>query len=744
MFTRLRRAVVLLLAAASLAAPSVVSAQDYEVWTYRRELSQFRVFDPQGQLLRTIPFAWSREIQFIVAPDHSAVYFAWGTNGHDNQTWKLDLATGATTFLFNNPWAVLTGFSPGSTTRFLSSGSYGEIWEFDTVSGQLGVWQDNDQLPGQFSFDTFRYELSFTTAGKALVKAGYAAAGGDALFLADVCNQDATHHLCNLTVFSNPGGGSTSWANTAGRSTIDPLGRYAFYHTSTTSQGTRRWRRNLSTGAETEIPAALTEDLASNVVFGDQYLFTAALPGSADRVVRACDVHSLVCRVVTSGGPSMTVIQVVPPLDRAPEADAGDDFSVNEGDVVSLDGRRSRDLDGQPIQYTWRQVSDASPIVALTGEQTATPSFNAPFVSVGGETLTFELTVTAGGKTDTDTVSVTVVNVNHAPVADAGADLVVIEGAPATLDGSASFDVDNDTFTYTWVQRSGPAVVLTGSTSARPTFTAPFAGTGGAPGIVATLEFELLVDDGFTADAPAPGYGVADVRDVVVVNVTNVNNPPVASAGLDQTVNEQAAVMLNAGASADPDTDALAYSWAQVGGTPVTLIGVDTLTPSFVAPFVPPGGAALTFQVTVSDGNGGTASDTVTVNVQNVNDPPLASGARPSVAVLWPPNHQMVSVAILGVTDPNADATITITSVTQDEPTQGLGDGDTAIDAVINTDGTVLLRAERAGNGDGRVYRITFTASDAEGSSSGSVTVSVPHNPKRPAIDSGQSYSSSQ
>ena len=93
----------------------------------------------------------------------------------------------------------------------------------------------------------------------------------------------------------------------------------------------------------------------------------------------------------------------------------------------------------------------------------------------------------------------------------------------------------------------------------------------------------------------------------------------------------------------------------------------------------------------------------------------------------------MVAVGITGVSDPNNNATITITGVTQDEPTNGLGDGDTAIDAVINGDGTVLLRAERSGKGDGRVYRISFTASDLEGSTSGVVKVSVPHSVKKPA-----------
>lgn len=427
--------------------------------------------------------------------------------------------------------------------------------------------------------------------------------------------------------------------------------------------------------------------------------------------------------------------------DAAPIAKAGDDFSVNEGQPgVALNGSLSSDPDGDALTYAWTQLPGGT-AVTLTGAGTASPTFTAPVVALGGETLSFDLTVTANGKTSTDTVSVTVVNVNHPPVAEAGPDQSVLngtavaEGSPVTLDGSASFDIDSDVFTHAWVQVSGPAVTLTGADTSGPTFTAPYAGTNGAAGVVATLVFELLVDDGFPADSPATGYTLANVRDSVTVEITNTNNLPIANAGADQTVDENSAVSLSGELSSDPDSDTLTYAWTQTGGPAITLAGDATATPSFTAPFVSAGGADLEFEVTVDDGYGGTASDTVVIRVQNSNDPPLASAAQSTVACLWPPNHQMVAVGITGVSDPDNNATITITGVTQDEPTNGLGDGDTAIDAVIDG-GTVLLRAERSGKGDGRVYRISFTASDLEGSASGTVKVCVPHSPKKPAIDS--------
>ena len=83
-----------------------------------------------------------------------------------------------------------------------------------------------------------------------------------------------------------------------------------------------------------------------------------------------------------------------------------------------------------------------------------------------------------------------------------------------------------------------------------------------------------------------------------------------------RTVNLGAQVTLS-GSGSDPDEDTLSYSWSQTGGSPtVTLSGANTATASFTAPNnLPPGGATLTFRLTVSDGQGGTDTDDVTITV---------------------------------------------------------------------------------------------------------------------------------
>jgi hypothetical protein len=167
-------------------------------------------------------------------------------------------------------------------------------------------------------------------------------------------------------------------------------------------------------------------------------------------------------------------------------------------------------------------------------------------------------------------------------------------------------------------------------------------------------------------------------------------------------------------------------------------------TPIFTAPLVGPGGVTLTFQLSVHDGSGFSAPDTVTVTVRDLNDPPACGLAQASPNLLWPPNHKLVPVAIAGVADPNNDqVTLTITGVTQDEPVNGVEDGDTSPDAVPQGE-TVLLRAERTGTDNGRVYEVTFTATDSQGGQCmGSVTVCVPPNRQVAAcIDDGQQYDS--
>jgi hypothetical protein len=407
---------------------------------------------------------------------------------------------------------------------------------------------------------------------------------------------------------------------------------------------------------------------------------------------------------------------------RAPRADAGPDQVVNEGDAVLLDGSSSSDPLSRSLTFTWTQI--AGPAVSLDLSNPARPAFQAPFVPADGATLSFQLVVNNGSADSApDVVDIHVKNVNHPPVADAGADQIVGEGAQVALDGASSFDEDGEPLRFSWTQTAGPTVILSDPTSPSPTFTAPMVGPAGE-----TLTFELGVTDGIDTST-----------DTVNVIVENINHAPVANAGDDQTADENTIVHLDGSASSDPDGDPLTYSWTQAGGLPVVLSDPSSPTPSFTAPDLVQGGESLTFRLLVNDGSLDSAPDEVVISVLDSNNTPACELARAVPDVLWPPNHKLVSVSVEGVSDPQGNpVTIRVTRVTQDEPV-----GDSAPDAVLQGEG-LLLRAERDGSGgNGRVYMVHFTATaPGRTACTGTVKVIVPDGGSGDAVDDGQVYDS--
>jgi hypothetical protein len=98
---------------------------------------------------------------------------------------------------------------------------------------------------------------------------------------------------------------------------------------------------------------------------------------------------------------------------------------------------------------------------------------------------------------------------------------------------------------------------------------------------------------------------------------------------------------------------------------------------------------------------------------------------------LWPPNHRYrtVQATVSASDDRDPGVALELVSVTSNEPDDapGGGDGNTANDVVIVDDDTFQLRAERDENGSGRVYTVTYRATDACGNvTEGQAAVTVP------------------
>ncbi|MBC8162413.1 MAG: PKD domain-containing protein, partial [Roseiflexaceae bacterium] len=204
----------------------------------------------------------------------------------------------------------------------------------------------------------------------------------------------------------------------------------------------------------------------------------------------------------------ITVNDTTLPPNNPPTAEAGQNQTALAGILITLTGSGS-DPDGDALTYRWQQT--AGPSVSLGGnEGDALRTFTA--TSTGSYIFTFT-TTDARGLSGADSIVITIVDAppaeNQAPTANAGLDQTVAAGGTAVLNGAGSSDAEGGALTYSWQQTAGPAVTLSSSSTAQPTFV--------TPSQPATLAFQLVVTDNF---------GVTSAVDEVQVRV--IDTPVVA------------------------------------------------------------------------------------------------------------------------------------------------------------------------------------------------------------------------
>ena len=278
--------------------------------------------------------------------------------------------------------------------------------------------------------------------------------------------------------------------------------------------------------------------------------------------------------------------------------------------------------------------------------------------------------------------------INAPPIANAGPDQMIEctgpDGALVTFNGSASRDPDGDPLTYTWVS---PFEAKTG---VEVQMQLP----------MGTNCVTLTVDDG--RGGTSGDTACATVRDTT---------PPYISAPADVTTE----CVSPDGAS--PDI-----------GTPVVSDICDP-SPTIVnnAPSVFPIGSTIVTW-TATDASSNSNTDTQNVSIVDTTPPTLTFEVIPTT--LWPPNHKMEeinpTVTVSDICDP--DPEVTLVSITSSEHDNGLGDGDKPNDIQINDDYSYMLRSERSGIGQGRVYTIIYEATDDAGNvTSENAEVIVPH-----------------
>lgn len=193
----------------------------------------------------------------------------------------------------------------------------------------------------------------------------------------------------------------------------------------------------------------------------------------------------------------------------------------------------------------------------------------------------------------------------------------------------------------------------------------------------------------------------------VNISVTPVNDPPVANTDNAQ-VNAGGSVVINVLAN-DTDIDSASISLVAVG---VPSHGTASINQNGTVTYTPAAGylGADSFQYTISDGSGGTATGTAQVTVHPVNAAPVANAE----SVVLSEDNAITIAVLSNDTDADGDA-LSVTGVGQ--PQHGV--------AVINQNGTITYTPTANYNG---TDSFTYAISDGRGGSS-TATVSLTVNP---------------
>lgn len=359
--------------------------------------------------------------------------------------------------------------------------------------------------------------------------------------------------------------------------------------------------------------------------------YVIASPASATTALTGLVQGSYVFRLtVTDNGGATDIDNIVVTVNAAanqvPSANAGNNITLTlPTNSTTLAGSGS-DMDGTITTYGWSRVSGPTTFTFGTPAAASTTLTNL----VQG-TYVFRLTVTDNsGATATDDVTVTVNAAtipNQPPVARAGTDIVMtLPANSTTLNGNTSTDADGTIVSYAWSRISGPATF---------TFTSAGSAATGLNNLVqGTYVFRLTVTD---------DDGASATDDITVTVNAAANQAPVANAGIDITITLPVNSTTLSGSGTDADGTIVGYAWARVSGPTTFTLGTANAASSSLTNLVE---GVYVFRLTVTDNNGATGTDNVTVVVNAANAPsnqaPTAN-AGPDRTITLPVNNTTLS-----------------------------------------------------------------------------------------------------
>ena len=295
----------------------------------------------------------------------------------------------------------------------------------------------------------------------------------------------------------------------------------------------------------------------------------------------------------------LTLNVVEKPENNPPTAIAGPDQTVNEGQIITLNGSQSFDPDDDELTFEWFQIMSGAPNVNLSNPNSPITSFTVN--NVNGDTVfRFALRVKdTSNEESVDTTDITVKDINRSPLVDAGTGKIVRPKQVIKFTDATASDPEGDPLSYLW-EAINPTVNLV-RLNINQLNSAGFYVFGAAGNVNVT--FKLTVSD-----------GISNSSDTVTYTVTN--NPPNADAGSDRTSSKGKFVGLGGTNNFDSDGDSISYSWSQVSGPSIPILRSNHPYPIIKIPDDYSTSEAV-FRLTVSDGLGGIATDDISVFVSN-------------------------------------------------------------------------------------------------------------------------------
>ena len=273
---------------------------------------------------------------------------------------------------------------------------------------------------------------------------------------------------------------------------------------------------------------------------------------------------------------------------------------------------------------------------------------------------------------------------------------------------------------------------ITFSGLSAPTNNAHFHGPG-APGVIAPV---VIGHAGFPLGVTSGTYSKSDVlsdlfETQLLANLwySNIHTTAIPAGEIRAQITPMVAANItcptNITVSNTPGLCSATVSFAATAtGLPAPTIQYRIGNTVITSPRLFPVGTTTVTATATNSAGVASCSFNVTVND---TEAPVVSAVTPSTQMLWPPNHKMWDVMLSYTSTDNCAVTGCQVSVTSNESVNGPGNNNSP-DWVIVNNQHIRLRAERNGNGDGRIYTITVTCRDAAGNSTSRMTtVSVPH-----------------